>query len=273
VDTTNEEGWVKLHRKILSNPVFQDSEALQLFIYCLLKANHKPANILFNQQIVALERGQFIFGLHQACKDLKMSMRKLRNRLLILGKLEITAIKTTNKFSIITVCNYSQYQDSKNEKGQTKGQTDDKQTTTNKNVKNEKNYIGRSKKDTDPRVKEFEEYWGKTFQEQTGYSYLFSFGKDGSLIKHLLAVHDLPTLQDATKAFFKDEQCKRRGLTIGIFFQEISRLLGQKGMNPLEQARRESARTRVSEVKQSLKTFQRGPVEQIKGILESGGVD
>jgi len=59
------------------------------------------------------------------------------------------------------------------------------------------------------------------------------------VIKNLLSVHDLPTLQDSIRAFFKDEQCKRRGLTIGIFKQEINRLNGLKGMDPLEMAKRE----------------------------------
>ncbi len=98
---------------------------------------------------------------------------------------------------------------------------------------------GRSKKQTDPRVKEFFNYWEEIFQKKTGQPYVFSFGKDGDLIKNLLSVHDLPTLQDVAKTFFKDEQCKRRGLTIGIFFQEINRLLSQKVMNPLEQTKRE----------------------------------
>lgn len=95
------------------------------------------------------------------------------------------------------------------------------------------------KKTPDPRVKQFFDYWGETFQEETGKPYVFSFGKDGKLIKDLLNVHSLELLQDTTKAFFKDERCKQRGLTIGIFFQEINRLLSTRAMNPLEQARRE----------------------------------
>jgi phage replication O-like protein O len=100
-----------------------------------------------------------------------------------------------------------------------------KQVPTKENKETIQKNIGRSKKKTDPTVKEFLTYWGETFQREVGQPYVFSFGKDGNLIKQLLAVHDLPTLQDVTKIFFKDEQCKRRGLTIGVFFQEINRLL------------------------------------------------
>jgi len=136
----NDGGWIKVYRKMLDNPIFKDSETLQLFLYCLLRANFKPNNFLFNGQVVHLERGQFIFGLRKASKALKMSIRKLRTRLIVLGKLGITTQQTTHRFSIITVCNYNYYQDSENEKGHNKRQTDDTLTTTNKNVKN-KEYV------------------------------------------------------------------------------------------------------------------------------------
>ena len=108
---------------------------------------------------------------------------------------------------------------------------------------NKRKYIGRSQnKETDPRVKEFLNYWGETFKKETGQPYVFSYGKEGKLLKDLLQVHSIETLQEAAREFFKDEQCRRRGLTIGIFFQEINRLLSLKAMDPLEQAKREIKR-------------------------------
>ena len=101
---------------------------------------------------------------------------------------------------------------------------------------------GRSKKETDPQVKEFLNYWGETFLQETGQSYVFTYGKEGKLIKDLLKVHSFEALQNLTSQFFRDEQCKRRGLTIGIFRQEVNRLLSLKGLDPLEQARRELLR-------------------------------
>lgn len=135
-----DDGWIKVYRKMLDNPIFKDSETLQLFLYCLLRANFKPNDFLFNGQVVHLERGQFIFGLRKASKALKMSIRKLRTRLLVLGKLGITTHLTTHRFSIITVCNYNHYQDIQNDQGHIQRHSDDTVTTTNKNVKN-KEYV------------------------------------------------------------------------------------------------------------------------------------
>lgn len=98
---------------------------------------------------------------------------------------------------------------------------------------------GRSQKETDPRVKEVLNYWGEAFQKETGQPYVFTFGKESKLIKNILQVHSIENLKEITKTFFKDEQCKRRGLTIGILHQEVNRLLSLKVIDPLEQAKRE----------------------------------
>lgn len=107
--------------------------------------------------------------------------------------------------------------------------------TKENNTKEKEKKIGRSKRQTDPRVKEFFAFWSKVFQGETGSPYTFSFAKDGDITKKLLGIHSLDTLRNVAGLFFKDEQCRRRGLTIGIFFQEINRLLGLKAMSPLEQ--------------------------------------
>ena len=63
---------MKIHRSILLHPVFQDSELLHVFLYCLAKANHKPGRVLSPQSEegeLTLERGQFIFGQRRAAKD------------------------------------------------------------------------------------------------------------------------------------------------------------------------------------------------------------
>lgn len=136
-----DEGWVKLHRKMLNNPIFKDSEALHLFIYLLLRANHKPNRFLFNQREMTIGRGQLITGIDQIFKDTKISRWQIRSRLDILGKLGILTRKTTNKFSIITICNYTHYQDSKNERPQAKPQSNHNQTAANKNDKKKKIYV------------------------------------------------------------------------------------------------------------------------------------
>ncbi len=52
-------GWIKLHRKFLDWEWFNKSESVHLFLYMLLKANHKDGK----WQGIDVKRGQFISSL------------------------------------------------------------------------------------------------------------------------------------------------------------------------------------------------------------------
>jgi len=136
------EGWIKLHRKLLENPIFLKPELLQLFVYCLLKANHKAQKIIFNGQEIEIKIGQFITGRNAMAKDLKQNPITTYKRLKILENLQILNIKSNNKFSVVTVVNYGLYQSEeikRNTKRNNKGTTREQQGNTNKNDKNDKN--------------------------------------------------------------------------------------------------------------------------------------
>ena len=138
------EGWIKLHRKLIENPIFLKPELLQLFIYCLLKANHEAQKIIFNGQEVEIKIGQFITGRNAMAKDLKQNPITTYKRLKILENLKILNIKSNNKFSVVTVVNYGLYQSEeikRNTKRNNKGTTREQQGNTNKNDKNDKNDI------------------------------------------------------------------------------------------------------------------------------------
>ena len=116
--TTFEEGWIKLHRSILTHPVFQDSELLHVFLYCLVKANHKPGRILSPQSEegeLTVERGQFIFGQRKAAKETGVNARTAHRKLVLLEKLGILTRSVSRRFTVVTVNNYSRYQDNPNQ--------------------------------------------------------------------------------------------------------------------------------------------------------------
>lgn len=138
------EGWIKLHRKLLENPIFLNSDLLQLFIYCLLKANHEARQIIFNGKLITIQRGQFITGREVLSKELKQKPTTTYKRLLLLENLEFLNIKSNNKFSLVTVVNYDLYQsndEESNSKSNNKITTKEQQNNTNKNDKNDKNII------------------------------------------------------------------------------------------------------------------------------------
>ena len=99
---------------------------------------------------------------------------------------------------------------------------------------------GRSKKEPDPRVKTFFDFWGEAVSRGNRKPLCLHLGdKEGRLVKDLLKVHSLETLETMVQAFFRDEEAKRRGFDIGIFKAMINRLGSRKAMDPLERFERE----------------------------------
>jgi len=55
----NDNGWIKIHRKLLDWEWYDEPNTFRLFLHLLLKANHKPRNY----RGVIIETGQVVTGL------------------------------------------------------------------------------------------------------------------------------------------------------------------------------------------------------------------
>ncbi len=122
-------GWVKLYRQAFYNGWLRNHRMWAFWSYCLLKASHKPTTVMIGYQRVQLEAGQFVFGRKQAASDLDISENVIRTctaRLISTGNI---TVKTTNKFSIITIVNWGTYQDDTEESHQQVNQQVNKELT------------------------------------------------------------------------------------------------------------------------------------------------
>jgi hypothetical protein len=150
-------GYIKLARCLLDKAIFNNEKLLKVWIWCLLKATHKEHEHGEGLQKIKLLPGQFIFGRHEAAKELKMAestVWRLMKRLSDTTNPSLE-IKSTNKFSIVTVTNWSTYQlpnvstdEASNDavlqelleqQMDNKWTTNEQQMDTYKNVKNVKN--------------------------------------------------------------------------------------------------------------------------------------
>lgn len=107
---SNEKGWVKLSRGLIDSAIFTDEKTLKIWVWCLLKAAYHESDTIINGSVVHLNKGQFIFGVHAASNALSMSVKCIRTRMLALEKLGMISRKPTNKFTIITICDWEQMQ-------------------------------------------------------------------------------------------------------------------------------------------------------------------
>jgi hypothetical protein len=81
------EGWVKLHRKLLSSQIFQNDKLLRIWIWCLLKASYQDYSQLVGMQNVNLKSGQFVFGRKAAAEELKMNENTFYHNIKFLEKI------------------------------------------------------------------------------------------------------------------------------------------------------------------------------------------
>ena len=140
------EGWVKLHRSVLNLPVFDEPELLRLWLYLLLKASHQPRDVPVGQTIVHLQPGQLITGRKRIAQDLRISETNVRCQLKRLVVHQLVNLKTTNRFSLVTLMDWDFFQSSDQQSDQqnasqmpTKCQQPDHKQECNKKEKKEKN--------------------------------------------------------------------------------------------------------------------------------------
>ena len=132
-------GWISLHRKFLDWQWYTDANVMRLFIHLLIKANHTKKI----WRDITINRGELITGRKQLSAELQLSEQVIRTTLKKLEKTQEITIKSTNKYSIITVCNYDSYQDNNNDANQQVNQqitnnqpTNNQQITTTNNDNN-----------------------------------------------------------------------------------------------------------------------------------------
>lgn len=129
-------GFIVLHRKILDNPIAKNEGLLSLFIHLLLMASHKESRFLWNGKEETLKRGQLMTGRLKLAEIMNTNQSTIYKRLRVLGGQGLITIKSNNKFSVITIVKYSQYQDMEI-KGNNKVTTKEQQSNTYNNVNNE----------------------------------------------------------------------------------------------------------------------------------------
>ena len=130
------QGWIKIHRKILEWEWYDEPNTFRLFFHLLLKANHKSRNY----RGVLIKEGQIMTGLNTLSDETGMSVQRVRTSLERLKSTNEITIKSSNKGTIIQIVKYGDYQLT-TDKPTNEQQTNNKPTTTNKNVKNEKEFI------------------------------------------------------------------------------------------------------------------------------------
>ena len=122
-------GWIKLYRKFLEWEWYTDSKMVHLFIHLLLSASIEERK----WKGIVLERGQLATTLPELSKKTGISIKSIRTALEKMENGQIIGRQPTNKYTLITICNFESYQAKEEGEGQTTGRQTADQGQTNGN--------------------------------------------------------------------------------------------------------------------------------------------
>ena len=137
------EGWVKIHRKILENPVVcKDSDYLSVWIFLLLNATHKELPFMFNGNKIILQPGQLVTCKKNISFKLSVNESKIFRILKLFESEQQIEQQITRHGRLVTLLNWKDYQKDERQNEQQMNDnrtTNEQQVNANKNVKNDNN--------------------------------------------------------------------------------------------------------------------------------------
>lgn len=153
-------GWVKLQREFCDWRYYKDTNVKIVFLHLLI-------NCAFSETGAygyVLSRGQYLTTVKRLSDELNISQQNVRTALKKLQKSETITLKSTNKFTIITLVNYNAYQDyNLDEQQTTNKQLTNNQQTTNKQLTSIK------EEDKNVRYKNVRYIYQNSNQNSTGF--------------------------------------------------------------------------------------------------------
>ena len=135
-------GWIKLHRKIEDNPISTKPDYFRVWIYLLTHANHRENTFIWNEGKITVKSGELITGRKEISKKTGVNESKVYRILKYLENEQQIKQQQTNKYTLVKILKWKDYQQEEQQNEQqvnNKRTTSEQQVNTNKNVKNEKN--------------------------------------------------------------------------------------------------------------------------------------
>lgn len=130
-------GWIKLHRDLADHWLWDEKPFSrgQAWIDLLLWARHKPGKASIEGTLFHLEVGQQARSVVTLSKHWGWERRRVQRFLNSLSADGMIVQQTNNRTSVITICNYREYQEDSRQSGSSNGTADGHQTEQQPDIK------------------------------------------------------------------------------------------------------------------------------------------
>lgn len=139
--STPQNGWLKLFYRFKEWEWYSDTNMVRLFIHLLLSANYRP----LKWRGIEIPRGSLVASRATLASETNLTEQEVRTCLKRLISTNEITTKSTNKFTIITICKFENYQSEQGEQNEATNKQDNqqatnKQPTTNHQLTTSKEY-------------------------------------------------------------------------------------------------------------------------------------
>lgn len=132
-----QEGWIKVHRSIRDNWIWQDAEFLRAWLDLLMMANWRDNKRLYKGNLITQKRGEIITTIRSLAERWGWSIGKVSRFLDMLETDHMLTQKRNTNGTTLTVENYAFYQDDRNTDDNTHGTPIDTLTEHSRNTTEE----------------------------------------------------------------------------------------------------------------------------------------
>lgn len=211
----------------------------QAWVDLIGMANWKNNGVVIKGEIFDLKRGQLVGSYRFLAKRWGWGAKRVSNLCQTLKRQQRISLSTQHQTTIITICKYDVYQTplkyqetvKTKEQATVRQQWGNSEATKQRTEEEQKKNKSKGRQPSDPRIKELLTYWNTKYKTLTGKPYLFNYGKDGSLLKRVLATYEKEEVLDLIDRFYgeaKKEKCWwRENTTIGTFYSVVPKLIRQ----------------------------------------------
>jgi hypothetical protein len=128
-------GWIKLHRSIQDHFIYDFSEPDKAlaWIDILLSASYAESKVKIKSRLFSVQKGQWLVSQVTLQKRWKMSQNKVKRLLKLLENDGMISVLTNELTSIITICNFSDYQNDERANEQAHGRAVERTTNEQSN--------------------------------------------------------------------------------------------------------------------------------------------
>lgn len=106
----NQQGWIKLHRKLQDNPIYTNSVAVHVWIECLFRACHSDTTFYHKREKITLKAGQFLMGRDEFAEKIGSKGTTIWYWINMFKSDSMIDITTSSKGTVVSILNWNQYQ-------------------------------------------------------------------------------------------------------------------------------------------------------------------